>query len=294
MSGRVAAGDQRRTLVLVVAALVLAVVAAVAAPSTFGRFTEQVVNPTNTAATGIFPTCQSTTNVGTPSFIYPMNDASGTVVADTSTPARTGTYRRAQIAYQQTGPCGLDAGTGVSLNLPVTGSTGTTSSFLSGPATTAAGPTVFSVSIWFRTNTVRGGRLIGFGTGTGTTESTTNYDRHLYLTNAGKVIFGVTTGTTKRITTSGTGFNDNQWHHAVGTVSSTGMRLYVDGVLAATNSAGNTAGAYSGQWRIGWDNLAGWSEVPTSEYYQGSLAWASVHATALSAAQVQEIYAAGQ
>ena len=130
--------------------------------------------------------------------------------------------------------------------------------------------------------------MIGFGTGLTTVESPTNYDRHLYLSNAGKVVFGVTSAGVKQVVGSATGQNDNTWHHAVATMSSgTGMRLYLDGALVASNAAVTATTAYNGQWRIGWDNLAGWPETKTSEYYQGSLAWASVHTSVLSAAQVQ-------
>ena len=72
-----------------------------------------------------------------------------------------------------------------------------------------------------------------------------------------------------------------------------GMRLYVDGALVANNAAANTTTNYAGFWRIGWDNLAGWPETRTSEYYQGSLSWASVHTSQLGAAQVRAIYDAG-
>ncbi|GAA0986092.1 hypothetical protein ENKNEFLB_00764 [Nocardioides aquaticus] len=293
MSVRARAGD-RRTVLLAVAAILLAVVAAVASPSTFGGFTTSVTNRTNTAASAVFgstATCQSTTTVGTPYFVYPMNEASGGTVADTSTPARPGTYRNSPISYRQDGPCDRDAGTGVSINTPLTSSTGR--AFLSGPSGTVAGPGTFSAGIWFKTSSTRGGRLIGFGNGTGTDESG-SYDRHLYLTNTGRVVFGVYPNAIRTVESS-TGLNNNTWHYAVGTLSpGTGLRLYVDGVLVDSDTSVSAAENFTGQWRIGWDNLTTWPQAPTSEYYQGSLAWASVHTSVLSQAQVTAIWNAGR
>ncbi|NEC92985.1 LamG-like jellyroll fold domain-containing protein, partial [Streptomyces sp. SID12501] len=70
----------------------------------------------------------------------------------------------------------------------------------------------YSVETWFRTNTTRGGKLVGFGNqqinGSG------QYDKHVYMTNDGRLVFGVYTGATRTITTPGA-YNDDQWHHVV-------------------------------------------------------------------------------
>lgn len=50
----------------------------------------------------------------------------------------------------------------------------------------------------------------------------------------GRVVFGVWTGQMNTIETSAA-FNDNAWHHVVATQSSSGMKLYIDGVLQGTN-----------------------------------------------------------
>ena len=57
-----------------------------------------------------------------------------------------------------------------------------------------------------------------------------NYDRHIYLDGAGKVWFGVYNGGDDTISTP-TSYNDGSWHMAAATISSSGMALYVDGVL---------------------------------------------------------------
>lgn len=289
MSVRARAGD-RRTVLLAVAAIVLAVVASVASPSTFGAFTTSVTNQTNTASSAVFATCQNTTAVGSPYFIYPFAEATGTTVNDTSGNNRSGTYQNtAGLTFGAAGPCTEDTGRAITMN-PNNNRT----TFINSPAGLIAGPQSFSAQTWFRTSSARGGRLIGFGNGTGTTQSTAE-DRHLYLTNAGRVVLGVAPGGVNRTISSATGLNDSTWHHAVGTLSpDTGLRLYVDGVQVAADPTVTSARVQQGRWRVGWDDLTGWPEAPTSEHYQGSLAWAAVHTTALTPTQVQAIWSAGR
>ncbi|RZL04890.1 MAG: LamG domain-containing protein, partial [Pedobacter sp.] len=88
------------------------------------------------------------------------------------------------------------------------------------------GPSVFSISVWFKTTTTSGGKIVGFGNAqTGTSG---NYDRHIYMNNSGQLIFGVYTGSVKTIKTT-TAFNDDNWHNAVAVLSANGMKFYVDG-----------------------------------------------------------------
>ncbi len=51
----------------------------------------------------------------------------------------------------------------------------------------------------------------------------TSYDRHLYMTNNGRLVFGTYDGSTRTIQNS-TALNNNAWHHAVATQSSAGMK----------------------------------------------------------------------
>ena len=50
------------------------------------------------------------------------------------------------------------------------------------------------------------------------------------MDNSGRVTFGVNPGSVKTVR-SAAAYNDGAWHHLVGTLGSTGLRLYVDGVL---------------------------------------------------------------
>ncbi|MFF3014261.1 DNRLRE domain-containing protein [Streptomyces sp. NPDC057939] len=145
----------------------------------------------------------------------------------------------------------------------------------------------YSVETWFRTNTTRGGKLVGFGNQQ--INSSSQYDKHVYMTNDGRLVFGVYTGATRTITTPGA-YNDNQWHHVVATQGPGGMTLYVDGVQRGTLNV-TTHENFSGFWRVGGDGLGGWPDRPTSEHWAGQLDETAVYPTVLSAAQVQNHHA---
>jgi hypothetical protein len=153
-------------------------------------------------------------------------------------------------------------------------------------------PQTFSVQAWFTTTTTRGGKLIGFGDGAAGSSSG-NYDRHVYMTDTGQLTFGVYNGAVSTAT-SPAAYNDGRWHLATATFSpATGMNLYVDGALAAQNATVTHAWAYDGYWRIGYDNLGNWPNVPSSPWFAGSLAHVSVYSSVLSAAEVANQYGAG-
>ncbi len=126
--------------------------------------------------------------------------------------------------------------------------------------TSISAPQVFTVIAWFRAPATytNGGKLIGFERPqTGVAAPTTGaYDRHLFMDGQGRIWFGVYNNAHVALSSS-TGLNDGQWHMAVGTQSSAGMRLYIDGLEVASN--GNTvAETQTGWWRAGCGNLSGW------------------------------------
>ncbi|MFE3557733.1 DNRLRE domain-containing protein [Streptomyces sp. NPDC059193] len=145
----------------------------------------------------------------------------------------------------------------------------------------------YTIETWFRTNTTRGGKLFGFGNNQA--RGSSQYDKHLYMTNDGRLVFGVYTGATRTVTTS-TAYNDDRWHHAVATQGPGGMTLYVDGVQKGTLGV-TTHENFSGYWHAGGDSLGGWPDRPTSEYWAGRLDETAVYPSVLSAAQVQNHYA---
>lgn len=149
------------------------------------------------------------------------------------------------------------------------------------------GPQAFTLSAWFKTTTTTGGKIIGFGNSQ--TGNSTSYDRHIYMTTSGQLYFGVYPGSVQTINTSAS-YNDGLWHNVVATLSSSGMMLYVDGVLAASNASVTSAQSYRGYWRIGEDTLTSWTNAPTNFYFNGSIDNVRIYDRPLSATEVQTIY----
>lgn len=149
-------------------------------------------------------------------------------------------------------------------------------------------PQAFSLCLSFRTATTQGGVLLGFGQSQSNT--TANYDRNIYLDNTGVIHFGVFEST-EEVINSAAGYNDNLWHQVVASLSpSTGISLYVDGVLVGNNLAANSAAIYNGYWIIGENNLGSWPFQPSSYYFNGKIDEISIFNRALSATEVQSIY----
>ncbi|MFB6940659.1 MULTISPECIES: LamG-like jellyroll fold domain-containing protein [unclassified Streptomyces] len=149
-------------------------------------------------------------------------------------------------------------------------------------------PTRFSVETWIRTTTTKGGRIIGFGNVT--MQNSTKYDKHVYMRDDGRLVFGVHSGGTRTITAPAA-YNDGAWHHVVATQGTGGMALYVDGQLRASSALYTTNEAYSGYWRVGGDNLNNWPSRPTSNFFAGQVDETAVYPTALSSSQVSAHYA---
>jgi hypothetical protein len=151
-------------------------------------------------------------------------------------------------------------------------------------------PTSYSIETWFRTTTTSGGMIMGFGNLP--TQTSTLYDKHVYMTDSGQLIFGVYTGSTQTVTYP-TPLNDGQWHQVVATQGAGGIKLYVDGVLRASKPFVTQNEAYPGYWKVGGDNLNGWPSVPSSMYFAGTIDESAVYPSVLTAAQIANHYALG-
>lgn len=236
------------------------------------------------ASTANYP-CLNPAVADSPFLLYRFNETSGTSAADSSGNGRAGTLQGGAATGRVPGSCAANASPALSLN-------GTTAYVSS--AATQTNPNVFSTEIWFTTSTgtSKGGWLIGFSSLQ--TGASGTVDRQLYLTDAGALVFGVTSGGTKRSISAAGPYNDGGWHQAVATMSSAGMRLYVDGALRA--SAAYTTGAnFTGYWRVGYDAIpTGWPNRPANTYFSGLIDNAAVYPTALTAAQVSARFAAGR
>ncbi len=151
-------------------------------------------------------------------------------------------------------------------------------------------PNVFTLSLWFRTASTTGGKLIGLGNAqTGTSG---HYDRHLYMSNDGKVYFGCYNGSVQTINTT-LACNDNAWHYAAATLSSAGMALYIDGTLVGAKTTVTSGEINSGYWRMGFDDVTGWQGAPSSRYFSGQLDDIRVYDRALSASEIASLYDGG-
>jgi len=162
-------------------------------------------------------------------------------------------------------------------------------------ATTTQGnpPDVFTLETWFRTTSTTGGRLIGWSNRS-TQGSSSKHDRQLYMGSGGRIHFGVKPNASRLVVSSGTGYNNGAWHHAVATLSKDGMVLYLDGAKVAERTD-VTVGEHLalGYWRLGGDTVSGWPSAPSTPYFSGELDEVAVYKRALSAADVAAHYAAG-
>ncbi|MFJ7289734.1 LamG domain-containing protein [Curtobacterium sp. NPDC098951] len=277
--------DGRVVALVLVLAVAVVGLANVFAP-TRSAFSAVVANSGNSAATAPYFTCSAAVGADTANalFAYRLGEASGaTTAADWSGKGLNGTYQGAMTASTPSpNACPRDTGSSYVLN----GST----SFVSTPRS-YANPTTFSEEVWFRT-TVAGGMLVGFGSNQSATSG--QHDRQIYINTTGQLVFGTYNGTTQ-VVTSPKAYTDGAWHHVVATMSaSTGMRLYADGALVASNTAFTAPENYTGYFRIGYDTVSGWPGQPSNFAFTGSMRYAAVYSTVLSATQVANHAAAGR
>ncbi|HKT57719.1 MAG TPA: PKD domain-containing protein, partial [Microbacterium sp.] len=212
----------------------------------------------------------------TPTTYWRLDEkGSGSTAADTSAYGDNGLYSGG-VTKGVASPVSGSTGTAVTLN----GSTGLISS-----TQTFTNPTVYSETMWFKTTTTSGGKLIGFGSSQ--TGLSSSYDRHVYMLNTGQLSFGTYTGQMNTVV-SPQSYNDGKWHFLVATQGPAGMVLYVDGQSVGTNPQ-TQAQSYTGYWRVGGDNTWGGA---TSNYFAGTVDEVAIYGSQLSAGQVSSLYAA--
>ncbi|MFF1635008.1 LamG-like jellyroll fold domain-containing protein [Leifsonia sp. NPDC058248] len=215
-----------------------------------------------------------------PDLYWRLDETSGSTANGSDPYANNGTYSGLAATLGQTG--GISGGgKATTFNTDSNGSNGGIVS----SNQQYSNPTTYSEELWFKTNTNTGGKLIGFGNESSGLSS--NYDRHIYMQDDGRLVFGVWTGQTNTITTPDA-LNDNQWHYVVASQASDGMKLYVDGALVGTNPQ-NQAQGYDGYWRIGGDNTWG----STGPYFNGTLDEVAVYSSELSQQDVTNHYTLG-
>jgi hypothetical protein len=157
-------------------------------------------------------------------------------------------------------------------------------------ANTVVNPTTFTVEAWFKSTSVSGGELIGFGDAQ--SGSSANVDRVVYLTSAGKITFGTKPGSFKTVTTAAS-YNDGSWHHVAASLGTNGLLLYVDGLRQGTDLTTTTAAVTTGYWRLGQDNLATWPAAPASNFLAATIDEARVYTRQLRDVEITNDYTAG-
>lgn len=188
---------------------------------------------------------------------------------------------RSGVTSNSTGALSSEPGPSFNFN-------GTTSGYLNSTNNMKVGQQ-YSTELWFRTTTTLGGKLIGFGNST--TGSSTAYDRHIYMRNDGRLVYGTFPGITSTVT-SAASYRDGAWHHAVASQGWDGMKLFVDGQLVGSNPD-VVSQDYIGFWRVGGDNLNSWPNRPTSNYIAGQIDEVAVYNRVLTAQEVSEHYLMG-
>ncbi|SDS35143.1 Concanavalin A-like lectin/glucanases superfamily protein [Friedmanniella luteola] len=272
-------GPLRHLLMVTLVVVLVLSAAAALVPGSRAAITAQVTNGTNGTKAADYFTCAAAYTANTPGIYYKLDDT-GTTAADSGASARTGTYQGA-VTKGVAGACTRDTGTAITLD----GTTGYVNY-----ATALTTNTSYTSEAWIRTTTARGGLITGFGAAATGASSTT--DRVLYLTNTGRVAFGVNNAAKATLTTPNP-YNDGAWHHIMATAGPTGLTLYVDGT-AVTTSATVIAASYSGNFRVGYDNLTGWTNAPTSSFLAASVDDVAVYGRTLTATDALNHYTSGR
>ncbi|KQR53546.1 cell surface protein [Leifsonia sp. Leaf336] len=240
-----------------------------------GNMTSRDTNAVTVAATSSGGAYSDSVNQAGATSYWPFDESSGTTALD-----HIGFTDLTETAVTQ-GAAGPISG--------VTASTFNGSTSLAVTPTAIAGPNTFTVSAWFRTTSTSGGKILGFGNAnTGTSGS---YDRHIYMDNAGRIFFGVYPGGVATLNTA-PGYNDGQWHQVTASLGANGMRLYLDGKPAGARTDVTVGQPYTGYWRIGGDNLGGWPNQPSSNFFAGDIGQVSMYPTVLDKMTVANQYVA--
>jgi PKD repeat protein len=263
-----------------------------------------------TASDGTFTSARSTAVSGTvaasapPPFATAVSslnptawwrlDDSGSTAADSSANNNPGTF----VGGVTKGAAGaLSSNSAITLD--------GTSGYVTSSAPISS-PGAFSESAWFKTTSLRGGVIMSLSsnqTGPGGTS-----DRTIAMDNNGDVTFSLAgRGGSLNFRNQDTIWNDGQWHQVVATWDGQfTISLYIDGHLigSTVNSTVPTT-LTSGYLRVGYADMAGLQRVgvfginfyqrtwPLSQFFNGSIDEAMTFNTALTPAQVHNMYAAG-
>ncbi len=156
-------------------------------------------------------------------------------------------------------------------------------------------PSTVTIEAWFKTNMPGG--IMGFGNGP--VGLTSENGKMLWVGPGGHLHFGVWNLAINNYVelSSPAPVTDLQWHFAVASLGPSGMQLYLDGALVASNSTTQGQAGYSGYWRIGelpgicWPHTYGCSSLMP---FIGKISQVAVFPYQMSSAQVQTQYSMAQ
>lgn len=223
----------------------------------------------------MFTVLASTAPQAAPVIHWKCDEASGNLLSDATGNGVEGTWAGTGAApgWQPVG--GVDGGA-----VSFSGLTGA-NDFFTAPVTTPASDPV-SISVWFKTVSTQNDGLVFLGNGA----ASDVYKTLRIETNLGRLGIRATGNETKLAGTAT--LNDNTWHHLTGVFESTSSRkLYIDGVLVASNTAviGNIP-----MNRLG---IGALTRSNTADLYTGLLDEVAVWGEALTARQVAALHALG-
>ncbi len=199
---------------------------------------------------------------------YEFEEGSGTTATDSAGGDNTGTHAGSPTPIYSSGIKGsaLDFGGGDDDSVNVADA-----------ANLDFGTGDFSVSFWFKSDSAGGDeRLVGKGEGGGLPGFA------LYNDSFGDTNFLVSDGTSS-ITLSGSGYQDNNWHHVTAVRSGNSFELYIDDVMVDSGSA--SIGSVDNDQ----DLIMGASSGGATEY-DGLLDEVRIFDRALSTADIGELY----
>lgn len=152
----------------------------------------------------------------------------------------------------------------------------------------------YTIGVWFRSSDSQGGGLLSLSASASNGSGGAN--PALWLDSAGNVNGHVsTTVAGTDLHSSGVDYADGKWHYAALVVSTvalvgTSIVLYVDGGSVASSGGLALLTSTTGYWHLGWVNVSGLSNAPTSPYFHGSLSGAFVQRGALDGSTVSTLW----
>ncbi len=143
--------------------------------------------------------------------------------------------------------------------------------------------------MWLETSSAQGS-IVGFANQQDPfTTTPTREDRALWVDSTGKLVWAVYDGAYDEITSTAA-VDTGAWVFVAASVGPAGTALYVNGAKVASSSAVTVARNYSGWWTMAYEYLSGWSDMPTSNYFKGSISELAVIPAQLTAGQVTTLY----